>query len=192
MRDPMLERFFVSCIPRVRHLLHNEYFHLLWKIERTPQLQRLSVARANSLSKIGEIGTTDRQSCTRHHRRAILAKKHAAQNRRDVDRRRVERQEFSGFARALDPIDVFTSALCEEDLDSIARISNSPAQVLQFGFEEFVVCLFSDLSDARLQREQAAGDCPGNQVRLAHAKFPPFPKIAASFHASKEEIDIFD
>src|ERR1700726_4415875 len=37
MCDPMFQFFLISSIARVRHFLHDEDFHLLLKIERTPK-----------------------------------------------------------------------------------------------------------------------------------------------------------
>src|SRR5436190_23852284 len=57
VRDPMLERFFVTCIAWIWHFLHDEHFHLGAKIERTPEEQGRGFAGADALPKIGKIRT---------------------------------------------------------------------------------------------------------------------------------------
>src|SRR5881396_3747190 len=54
MRDPMLERFLIACVARVRHFSHDEDFHLRAKIERTPEQHRFDFICPDALTKIGE------------------------------------------------------------------------------------------------------------------------------------------
>ena len=46
----MFQRFLVTGVARVRHFPHDEHFHLLLKIERTPELQRFDLVRADPLA----------------------------------------------------------------------------------------------------------------------------------------------
>src|SRR5439155_944422 len=59
MRDPMLERFLVACVARVRHFSHDKDCHLRAKIERTPEQHRFDFICPDALTKIGEIRTAD-------------------------------------------------------------------------------------------------------------------------------------
>ena len=56
--------------------------------------------------------------------RKIMRRKH----RRDVDRRRIQREKLRGLSGPLDPIDVILRALLEESRDSDARIADATAQ----------------------------------------------------------------
>src|SRR5437867_10375059 len=150
MRDPMLERFFVTRLARVGHFLHNENLHLRAKIERTPEQQRFCLVCADALTKISEIRTADRERRARHDARAIFAKDHAPQYRRDIDGRRVQREKLRGLASALDPVNVFASALLQEDGNAVARIANPPAELVQFGLQKFIIRAFADVRDTRL------------------------------------------
>src|ERR1700731_4710303 len=145
---------------------------------------------ADALSKVSQVGPANGQSRAGHNGGAIIAEEHATQNRRDVDGRRVQRQELCGLARALDPVNVLVRALGEEYLNPVARISDSPAQVLQFRLEKLVVSSLYDFGDPRLQCDKAAGDRAGNEVRLTHAKLAAFPEITTAFHASEKGVDI--
>ena len=121
------------------------------KIERASELQRFGCARADPVAKISEIGRAHRQRRARHDAGAIVAKNHAAQHRRDVDRRRIEREKLRGFPRPFDPIDVLRGALFEKSDDTEARFANATAKLLQLGLEKFVLRPFHHLRDARLQ-----------------------------------------
>src|ERR1700682_3511182 len=147
---------------------------------------------ADALSKVSQVGPTNRQRRTGHNRGAIIAEEHATQNRRDVDGRSVQRQKLCGLARALDPVNVLVRALGEEYLNPVARISDSSAQVLQFRLEKLVVSSLYNFGDPRLQCDKAAGNRASNEVRLTHAKLPALPEIATAFHASEKEVDIVD
>ena len=154
-RDPFRERFAVTFGARVGHFAHDEELHLLLEIKRAPELQRFRVVRADAPAKIGEIGAADGERGARHDAAAAVAKKHPAQNRRDIDRRGVEREILLRFAGPLDPVDVFLRALLQENPDSFARFADPAAQLLQLRLEKFVLGLAHHFPDPRLQTRQA-------------------------------------
>jgi hypothetical protein len=47
----MSERFVITRVAWIRHLLHDEQLHLLAKIERAPELQRVGLHRADAPRK---------------------------------------------------------------------------------------------------------------------------------------------
>ena len=130
MRDPCSQRLLVAGVARVGHFLHDEHFHLLLKIERAPDLQRLDFVRADPSPEISEIGPADRERRAGHDAGAVFAEQHPPQDRRDVDRRGVEREKLRRFAGSLDPVNVFLRALFQKSGDPDARIANPPAELL--------------------------------------------------------------
>jgi hypothetical protein len=82
------------------------------------------------------------------------------------------------LAGPLNPVNVFASALFKKDGDTVARIANAPAELLQFGFQKFVVGAFGDFGDTRLQPGQASSNRVGNNLRRANTKFAALSKIA--------------
>ena len=91
MFDPMRQRFFITCVPRIGHFANDKQLHLLIEIEWTPELQPLGFFRAHAIAKIGEIFSTYPQRCAGHDTGAPLAEKHLPQCRGDIDRRGIER-----------------------------------------------------------------------------------------------------
>ena len=134
MRDPALQFFLISGVARVGHFLHDEHFHLLLKIERAAELQRLGFGRADALPEIRQVGAADRKRGAGHNATTIVPENHPAQHRREIDRRGVERQKLRGLSRALDPINMFRRTLLQENGDAIARVANAPPKFLQFSF----------------------------------------------------------
>src|SRR5437667_2763809 len=61
MCDPMFQFFLIPDVARVGHFLHDEDFHLLLKVERTPKLQWLGLVRADARPEIRQIGAADRE-----------------------------------------------------------------------------------------------------------------------------------
>ena len=76
MRNPMFERFLITSVARIGHLLDHEHFHLLLKIEGAAELQRLGFCCADTRAKIGELRPTHGQSGAGHHATAVVAKEH--------------------------------------------------------------------------------------------------------------------
>src|SRR5207245_5664519 len=80
MRDPTFELFLISGVARVRHLLHDEDFHLLLEIERAAELQGFGFSRTNAITEISEIGAPDRQRRARHDAGGVVPENHSLQN----------------------------------------------------------------------------------------------------------------
>src|SRR3977135_2005071 len=102
MADPAFELFVITSVAGVGHFLHDEYFHLLLKIEWAAKLQRLGFSGADALAEIREIFASNREGGAGHHATAIGPKNHSPQNRREIDRRGIERKELRGLAGSLD------------------------------------------------------------------------------------------
>src|SRR6202043_645926 len=132
--DALFQFFLISSIARVRHFLHDEDFHLLLKIERTPKLQRLGFGRTDARPKIRQVGAADRERGAGHDAAAIVPENHSVQHRREVNRRSVERKELRSLSGLLNPVNMLARALLEEDGNLITRIANAPAKFLQFSF----------------------------------------------------------
>src|ERR1700724_1845325 len=132
---------------------------------------------ADALSKVSQVGPTNGQRRAGHNGGAIIAEEHPTQNRRHVDGRSVQRQELCSLARALDPVNVFVRALGEEYLNSVSRISDSSAKVLQFRLEKLVVGSLYNFGDPRLQCDEAAGNSARHEAAGPHAKLATRPKI---------------
>src|SRR5947207_4843811 len=111
MANPLSQSFVAARIPRVRHFLHDEKFHLLLEIERTAEVECARTGRSDSLSKVREIGTANRQRRAGHDGGAIVPKQHSLQHRRDVDWRSIQRKKSGGFSGLFDPIDMTVGAL---------------------------------------------------------------------------------
>ena len=78
VRHPMSDGLGISGVARIRHFPDNEKFHLLGKIERAPELQRLDLVGTNPFSKIGEIRPPYGKGGAGHHAGAIFTEKHPA------------------------------------------------------------------------------------------------------------------
>src|SRR5439155_5101515 len=89
---------------------------------------------------------------------AVVAEEHPAQDRRKIDRRGIEREVTLGFASALDPVNVLGRALLEKNGNAIARVANAASELLELGFEQFVIGTLHHVGDARLERGQSACD----------------------------------
>src|SRR5262249_6724692 len=59
MSDPLFERFHIPGIAGIRNFSHDEYSHLLFKIERTAEQCRLDLVCSDTLTEINEIPATD-------------------------------------------------------------------------------------------------------------------------------------
>src|SRR5207244_13350879 len=134
MRDPTFQLFLISGLARVGHFFHDEHFHLLLEIEGTAELQRLGFGRADALSEISEIGASDRQRGARHHASGVVPENHPPKNRRQIDRRGVEREKLRGPARALDPVDMLRRALLQKLANTVTRVANPAPEFLELGF----------------------------------------------------------
>ena len=104
--------------------------------------------------------------------------------------RGIEGKELRRFSGAFDPVDMPVGALLEEGDDAEPRIANAPAEFLQLGLEEFVVAALDHFRDARLQGDQASANRVRHQIRLAHAHFAAFPKIATLLDGFEESVHI--
>src|SRR6478672_6490820 len=130
MCDPMFERFVITTVAWIGHFLNDEHFHLLLKIEGAAELQWLGFRCPDAGAKIREVRATHGQSGAGHNATAVLAKEHPSQHRREINGRRVQREEAFGFARALDPVDMLQCALLQENRNAVSRIANPPAELL--------------------------------------------------------------
>ena len=186
----MRERFRITRIARIGHLPHDEQLHLLGKIERAAELQRLDLAGADPVAKIGEVRPAHGQRGAGQDAGAIIPENHPPQDRRDVDRRGVEGEELRGFPGAFDPVNVAFGALFEKGHDADTRFVHAPTHLLQLRFQKFVLGPFHHLGDARLKRDQAPGNRVRHEIRFAHADLAAFPKIAALIDRAEESIDV--
>src|SRR5207237_10658190 len=73
---PMRQRFFITCLSRIRHFADDKHFHLLMEIEWTAELKRLGFFRAHAIAKIGQVFSSHPECCAGHDTGAPLAEKH--------------------------------------------------------------------------------------------------------------------
>ena len=189
-RDPFRKRFAVTLGARVGHFAHDVELHLFLEIKGAPELQCFRVVRADAAPKISEIGASHCERRAGHDAAAAVAKEHSAQNRRDVDRRGVEREILLRFAGPLDPVNVFLRALLQENPDPFTRVADPAAELLQLCLEKFVLGLAHHFADPRLQAHEAARDLIVDHFRLAHAILAAFFEIRALLHRGEKAVGL--
>ena len=81
----MFERFVITSVAGIGHFSNDEHLHLLLKIERAAELQRLGFHRPDAPAEISEIRATHCQSGAGHDATAVVAKEHPSQHRREID-----------------------------------------------------------------------------------------------------------
>ena len=133
----------VSAVARIGHFLHDEQLHLPVEIERASELQRFDFTGADPFAEISEIGRptasvalvmTQEQSSRKSMRRRTGAISIGAA---------LSERNCAGFPGALDPVNVVLRALFEKSDDADPRVANAPSQLLQLGFEKFVLASVS-------------------------------------------------
>ena len=80
--------------------------------------------------------------------------------------------------------------LAEKVGNAAANVSHAPAELLQLCFYDLVVLSLDHFGDARLQRNQAAGNGIGHEVGAVHPVFASFTKIAPLVDRLKKSIDL--
>src|ERR1043166_4046371 len=83
-------------------------------------------------------------------------------------------------------------AVLEKNGDTIARVADAAAELLELGLEEFVIGAFDDFGDARLERGQAARDRVRDKIDIAHPEFAAFAEIGFLFDRAEKFVDIID
>src|SRR5213076_2146808 len=85
-------------------------------------------------------------------------------------------------AGAFDPVNMLRRTLLEENRDPVTGIANPAREFLELRFQNFVIGTFHIFGDARLERDQPAGDRVRDKVDIAHPKLAASAKIGVRFH----------
>src|SRR5438046_8653808 len=83
-------------------------------------------------------------------------------------------------------------ALLQKRDDAYSRIVNTPTELLKLRFQKFVVVPFHHFGDARLQRDEPAGNCVRDNIDFADANLAAFAEVTALVDRAKERVDLID
>src|SRR5258708_7681594 len=81
-------------------------------------------------------------------------------------------------------------ALLEKGNDADTGVVNPPAKFQQLRLEKFVLGSLHHFGHARLQGDESAGNCVGNEIDLADPDLAAFAKVAALVDGAEERVDL--